>query len=121
VGFHDAMAWVNDWRPTRCQLATICRSTHREPSSSGLTVLALDAFQGWHPPGGHWKRDASQWREDACRLRRPKAARNFALPRNALLALIPQKLKPLIVAFEHYSRNLAAAIKLLQSKLPAGI
>ena len=69
----------------------------------------------------HWKRDASQWREDACRLRRRKAAQNFALLRNALLALIPPKLKPLIVAFEHYSRNLAASIKLLQSKLPAGI
>jgi hypothetical protein len=25
------------------------------------------------------------------------------------------------VAFEHYSRDLAVAIKLLQSKLPAGI
>lgn len=69
----------------------------------------------------HWKRDASQWREDACRLRRPKAAQNFALLRNVLLAIIPPKLKPLIVAFEHYSRDLAAAIKLLNSKLPAGI
>jgi len=69
----------------------------------------------------HWKRDASQWREDACRLRRPKAAQNFALLRNTLLALIPPKLKPMIVAFEHYSRHLAAAIKLLNSKLPAEI
>ncbi len=49
------------------------------------------------------------------------AAQNFALLRNVLLALIPPELKPLIVAFEHYSRDLAVAIKLLQSKLPAGI
>ena len=68
----------------------------------------------------HWRRDATLWREDFCRLRRPRAALNLALLRNALLALIPPKFKPLATAFEHYTRSPAAAIALLNSKnLPA--
>ena len=64
----------------------------------------------------HWRRDATLWREDSCRLRNPRAALNFALLRNALLALIPPEFKPLAEAFEHYNRRPAAAIALLNSK-----
>lgn len=66
----------------------------------------------------HWRRDATLWREDSCRLRNPRAALNFALLRNALLALIPPEFKPLAVAFEHYNRRPAAAIARLNSKKP---
>ncbi|MFZ9937381.1 MAG: hypothetical protein ACO3JG_10045 [Luteolibacter sp.] len=61
----------------------------------------------------HWRRDASRWREDHCRLRRPKAAFNLAVPRNALLALIPGDLRPLDAAFDYYHSHPAAAIALL--------
>ena len=66
----------------------------------------------------HWRRDASQWREDACRLRNPRTAQNFGLLRNALLALIPHDLGPLAAVFQHFTRNLSAALKLLNSQLP---
>jgi predicted transposase YbfD/YdcC len=61
----------------------------------------------------HWQRDASRWREDHCRLRRPNAAFNLAVLRNALLALIPHDLRPLNAAFDHYHSHPAAAIALL--------
>ena len=63
----------------------------------------------------HWRRDASLWREDACRLRNPRCAQTFGLLRNALLALIPPDFGTLAKAFLHYTRNLAAAVKLLDS------
>ncbi|MCF6313802.1 MAG: ISAs1 family transposase [Verrucomicrobiales bacterium] len=66
----------------------------------------------------HWRRDATLWREDATRLRTPKAAFNLALLRNALLALIPPEFKPLATAFEHYNRHSTAAIALLKSTRP---
>ena len=67
----------------------------------------------------HWRRDASQWREDACRLRNPRSAQNFGLLRNALLAIIPRDLGPLAAVFLHYTRNISAALKLLNSQLSA--
>ena len=67
----------------------------------------------------HWRRDASQWREDACRLRNPRSAQNFGLLRNALLAIIPRDLGPLAAVFLHFTRNISAALKLLNSQLPA--
>ena len=66
----------------------------------------------------HWRRDASQWREDACRLRNPRSAQNFGLLRNALLAIIPRDLGPLAAVFLHYTRNISDALKLLNSQLP---
>ena len=67
----------------------------------------------------HWRRDASQWREDACRLRNPRSVQNFGLLRNALLAIIPRDLGPLAAVFLHYARNISAALKLLNSQLSA--
>lgn len=66
----------------------------------------------------HWRRDASRWREDHCRLRRPNAAFNLAVLRNALLALIPSDLRPLDAAFDHYQSHPAAAITLLTRARP---
>lgn len=66
----------------------------------------------------HWRRDATLWREDATRLRNPKAAFNLALLRNAMLALIPPDFKPLATAFEYYNRYPTAAISLLKSTRP---
>jgi predicted transposase YbfD/YdcC len=65
----------------------------------------------------HWRRDASRWKEDACRLRNPQAAQNFALLRNALLALIPPESGTMEQIFERYTLSSAAALKLLNSKI----
>ena len=65
----------------------------------------------------HWRRDASRWKEDACRLRNPQAAQNFALLRNALLALIPPDSGTMEQIFERYTLSPAAALKLLNSKI----
>ena len=76
---------------------------------------------------GHWsienrnhhKRDASPWQEDRHRHRRPNAALNLALTRNALLAIIPFKEgEPLAHFFEYYHRYRREAIKLILSARP---
>ena len=40
-------------------------------------------------PRNHYQRDVSRWQEVEHRQRRPRSALNLALPRNALLALLP--------------------------------
>ena len=76
---------------------------------------------------GHWsienrnhhKRDASAWQEDRHRHRRPHAAMNLALTRNALLALIPfQQGEPLAHFFELYHRHPAIALNLILHSRP---
>ena len=105
-------------------------STHkksgRSESEIHLLVTSLDAGQipatclaetirgHWSVENKiHWQRDASRWREDHCRLRRPNAAFNLAVLRNALLALMPRELRPLNAAFDYYHSHPAAAIALL--------
>ena len=105
-------------------------STHkksgRSESEIHLLITSLDAGQipatrlaeairgHWSVENKvHWQRDASRWREDHCRLRRPNAAFNLAVLRNALLALIPRELRPLNAAFDYYHSHPAAAIALL--------
>ncbi|MFA6039865.1 MAG: hypothetical protein WC698_06410 [Candidatus Peribacteraceae bacterium] len=67
----------------------------------------------------HHKRDASAWQEDRHRHRRPKAALNLALTRNALLAIIPfQQGEPLAHFFELYHRYPAKALNLILHARP---
>jgi predicted transposase YbfD/YdcC len=76
---------------------------------------------------GHWsienrnhhKRDASAWQEDRHRHRRPRAALNLALTRNALLAIIPfQQGESLAHFFELYHRHTAKALNLILQARP---
>ena len=76
---------------------------------------------------GHWsienrnhhKRDASAWQEDRHRHRRPNAALNLALTRNALLAIIPFKQgEPLSAFFELYHRHRREALNLILNSRP---
>lgn len=76
---------------------------------------------------GHWsienrnhhKRDASTWQEDRHRHRRPNAALNLALTRNALLAIIPfEEGEPLASFFEFYHSHRADALKLILNARP---
>ncbi len=67
----------------------------------------------------HHKRDASAWQEDRHRHRRPKAAQNLALTRNALLAIIPfEEGQPLAHFFELYHRRPALAVNLILHSRP---
>lgn len=67
----------------------------------------------------HHKRDASAWQEDRHRHRRPNAALNLALTRNALLAIIPfQQGEPLAHFFELYHRHPAKALNLILQARP---
>jgi hypothetical protein len=76
---------------------------------------------------GHWsienrnhhKRDASAWQEDRHRHRRPNAALNLALTRNALLAIIPfEQGQPMAQFFELYHRHPAKALHLILNVRP---
>jgi predicted transposase YbfD/YdcC len=67
----------------------------------------------------HYKRDASAWQEDRHRHRRPKAALNLALTRNALLAIIPfEEGEPLAHFFELYHRHPTKALNLILHSRP---
>jgi predicted transposase YbfD/YdcC len=67
----------------------------------------------------HFKRDTSAWQEDHHRHRRPKAALNLALTRNALLAIIPfEQGEPLSHFFELYHRHPAKALNLILHARP---
>ena len=67
----------------------------------------------------HHKRDASAWQEDRHRHRRPSAALNLALTRNALLALIPfDQGQPQAEFFELYHHHPAKALHLILNARP---
>jgi len=67
----------------------------------------------------HWRRDATRWREDRSVRRKPTGAKNLALLRGAILALIPQeKFSSLNAAFDHYTEHRAEAIRLLTQTAP---
>lgn len=67
----------------------------------------------------HWKRDATYWREDRAPKRNPKGAKNLALLRNALLAVIPfERFDSLNDAFDHYRDNRAKSMQLIKTASP---
>jgi predicted transposase YbfD/YdcC len=67
----------------------------------------------------HHKKDTCAWREDDHRHRRPRAALNLALTRNALLAIIPfEHGQALARFFEHYDRHPAQALQLILHSRP---
>ena len=67
----------------------------------------------------HYKRAVSLWQEDAHRHRRPRAALNLALTRNALLAIIPfEPGEPLDQYLNHYHSHPAHALNLLLRARP---
>lgn len=68
----------------------------------------------------HWRRDATRWREDRSVRRKPKGAKNLALLRGAILALIPQeKFSSLNAAFDHYIAHRAEVLQLLTQTAPS--
>lgn len=76
---------------------------------------------------GHWsienrnhhKRDTSLWQEDRHRHRRPNAALNLALTRNALLAIIPfEEGQALSHFFDLYQSHRSHALNLILHSRP---
>lgn len=94
--------------------------TSLEEENASRARLAEIARGHWSVENkNHWKKDASQWREDRGTRRKAKGARNLALLRNAILALIrPQEHASLNHAFLHYADHRPAAIRLLTQTQP---
>jgi len=67
----------------------------------------------------HWKRDATYWREDRAAKRNPRGAKNLALLRNALLAVIPfERFDSLNDAFDYYRDHREKAVKIIKTASP---
>jgi hypothetical protein len=67
----------------------------------------------------HWKRDATYWREDRAPKRNPKGAKNLALIRNALLAVIPfEEFDSLNDGFDYYRDNSSKSLKIITNATP---
>ncbi len=63
----------------------------------------------------HWKRDASDWRENRAPKRNRRGAKNLALLCNALLAAIPfEKFSSLNEAFDHYRDHREESLKIIK-------
>lgn len=84
------------------------------------TRLASIARGHWSVENkNHWKKDATLWREDRGVRRKATGAKNLALLRNAILALIrPDEHASLNQAFLHYADHRPEAIRLLTQSLP---
>lgn len=118
----SAVTVQRDWIEKKAPAQT---KTHTRLFLSSLNPQ--DAARACRAVRGHWgienrnhhKRDASLWQEDRHRHRRPRAALNLALTRNALLAIIPfQQGEPLAQYFERYHRNPAKALSLILRSRP---
>lgn len=102
----------------------------KEKSATRFFLSSIDADEGvraaravrthWSVENkNHYKRDTCSWLEDDHRHRRPKAAQNLALMRNALLAIIPfEEGQPLADFFELYRRRTSQAIQLILHARP---
>ncbi|MCH7228157.1 hypothetical protein MLD59_18595, partial [Verrucomicrobiaceae bacterium E54] len=67
----------------------------------------------------HWKRDATCWREDRAPKRNPRGARNLALMRNALLAVIPfEDFESLNDAFDHHRDHRQKSVNTINMAQP---
>lgn len=89
--------------------------TSLSEGQQSLARLAAIARGHWSVENkNHWKKDASLWREDRGMRRKAKGAKNLALLRNAILALIrPEEHVSLNHAFLHYADHRSEAIRLI--------
>ena len=71
----------------------------------------------WSCEARHWERD-TQWREDACLLRRANAACALALSRTGVQALLRRTVKrPLPVIFEDVAHDLNLGLSWLKQRV----
>lgn len=96
--------------------------TSLEEKDASHTRLAEIARGHWSVENkNHWKKDATLWREDRGARRKAKGAKNLALLRNAILAIIPHDgHASLNQAFLHYADHRSEAIRLITQTAPCG-
>ena len=96
--------------------------TSLEEGKASHSRLAAIARGHWSVENkNHWKKDATLWREDRAVRRNAKGAKNLALLRNAILALIqPDEHASLNQAFLHYADHHSEAIRLITQAKPCG-
>jgi hypothetical protein len=96
--------------------------TSQQEGEASHTRLAEIARGHWSVENkNHWKKDATLWREDRGGRRKAKGAKNLALLRNAILAIIPHDSHAsLNQAFLHYADHRSEAIRLITQTTPCG-
>ena len=89
-------------------------TTHR-PEEKSVVQVGKMIREHWSVENqNHWKRDATTWREDRSPKRNARGAKNLALLRNALLAVIPfEDFHSLNDAFETYLKKTHKAVSLI--------
>lgn len=109
-----------------------CRKTGALKAQSRIFITSLESEQKsaaqlaaiirghWAVENkNHWKRDTTRWREDHGPRRKASGAKNLALMRGALLALIPlDEFESLNAALDHYASYPGKALPLLRSACP---
>jgi predicted transposase YbfD/YdcC len=94
--------------------------TSLEEGDASHARLAAIARGHWSVENkNHWRKDATLWREDRSVRRKSKGARNLALLRNAILAIIPHEAHAsLNQALLHYADHRSEAIRLITHAPP---
>ena len=102
------------------KMATRLFGTSIELDAKTVAQLAKIIREHWSVENlNHWKRDATYWREDRAPKRNPRGAKNLALLRNALLAIIPfESFGSLNDAFDYYRENQGKSLKIIKDAPP---
>lgn len=96
-------------------------TTLRESDASHARLVEIGCKHWSVENKNHWRKDATVWREDRGGRRTTRGAKNLALLRNAILALIePGRHASLNQAFLHYADHRAEALRLI-TKPPRSI
>jgi predicted transposase YbfD/YdcC len=102
------------------QMAVRLFGTSHGVDSKTIAQLAKMIREHWSVENlNHWKRDASYWREDRSPKRNPRGAKNLALIRNALLAIIPfEEFDSLNDAFDYYRDHREKSVRIIKTAPP---
>ena len=102
------------------EMSTRLFGTSIEYGSKTITQISRIIRGHWSVENlNHWKRDASYWREDRAPKRNPQGAKNLALLRNAVLAVIPfESFDSLNDAFDYYRDNRDKSLKIIKTASP---
>ena len=101
-------------------MATRLFGTSIELDAKTVAQIAKIIREHWSVENlNHWKRDATYWREDRAPKRNPRGAKNLALLRNALLAIIPfESFNSLNDAFDYYREEQGESLKIIKTASP---
>ena len=102
------------------EIAVRLLGTSHEYGSKTAAQISKMIREHWSVENlNHWKRDATYWREDRAPKRNARGAKNLALMRNALLAVIPfEAFDSLNDAFDYYRDHREKSVKLITTARP---